>query len=336
MSRGGVAVLVLGYRSRPDLEAGVLDSVRRAAGAIQDRPVHLVFLDNYSRDGTIQWMERHATDFDLLLSPRNQLYCGGVNTLLQYAARRYAPELHILVDADNPADAAAYAALVEFMDGHPQHGIAQPLVRSRADPERLYSCGHRYTADGWCRPLTKLPEDPSELLDLRSCSISSTIVRARMLQETGLLDPRYEIYYESSDLCLRARARGWRCACVVGAVAYNEGSAGVGPDAMHQRYHFTRNRLLFWSLHDPAVFEEVAGEARARLATLNRAQAELAWGLGPTEEAERQGLEDGLRLAGAAAPASLPSLDGWRNGSAVLLHSAERASGAEHAVTARV
>ena len=325
-SQAPLAVVVLGFRARAHLEAGVLDSIRAACERVGGREVIKIYLDNYSRDGSIQWLQANAPDFDVLLTPRNLLYCGGVNLLLQYAEARYRPAYHLLVDADNPSEPDAYAALVDFMETHPRHGLAQPLVRSRSNPDVLYSAGHRYLADHGCRPVTELPEDLSTLLDLPSCSISSTIVRAETLRRIGLLQPVFEMYYESSDLCFRARAAGWLCAAVIEAVTYNEGSAGTGPDAMHQRYWFTRNWLLFCAMHHKSSLLEIAAGARDRLARLDAASEESPWGLGPTEEAERRGLRDGLEMALAGRWPEPPALDGFEKGSAVLLQTGLRSS----------
>lgn len=316
-----LSVLVLGFRARGYLEAGVLDSIRQACAGVSRRPVVKIFLDNYSRDGTIQWLAANAPDFDVLLSPSNVLYCRGVNLLLQYAERRYQPAFHLLVDADNPAEPDAYAALLDFMESHPQHGIAQPLVRSRTDESIIYSAGHYYDEEHWCRPLTALP-DPERRLDLPSCSISSTMVRAQLLRQIGLLQPLYDMYYESSDLCFRARRDGWKCAVVPEAVCFNDGSAGLGPDAMHQRYWFTRNRLLFWALHDAARFGEIASPASMRLAELESARERSEWGLEATEEAERRGLHDAFELVRKGDWPTPPALGGFEKGSVVVLQHA--------------
>jgi GT2 family glycosyltransferase len=315
------AVLVLGFRSRAALEQGILDSIQEAAAAVPGRRLPVVFLDNYSRDGTVQTILERTRDVDLLLAGRNEGYCTGVNLLLQYAARRWDPEHYILVDADNRAEPGAYRELLRFAAEHPRHGVVQPQVRSWSDRAVLYSCGHRYTADHWCMPRKELPADPAALLDQPSVSISSTLVRAAMLRDVGLLDPLFEMYYESSDICFRARAAGWRCACHPAAVTYNEGTTGIGPDAMHQRYYFNRNRLLFWHLHDAAVFAAVRKEAAERLSELERDLAASEWGLDSTDEASRRGLRDGLRECArpGGARRRLPHLDGWENGAAVVL-----------------
>lgn len=314
------AVLVLGYCAKSWLERGSLTSIRASAAAI-DGDMRIVYLDNYSRDGSVQWLQEHAPDVDVLLSPTNSLYCAGVNTLIQYATRRYRPAYYLLVDADNVAEPHCYRRLVEFLDTNPAHGIAQPLVRGLTDSKIIYSCGHRFTPDHWCLPNKKLPVDPADLLHLPSCSISSTAVRAGVFERCGLLNPVYEIYYESADLSARARSAGFELACVAEAVAYNDGTEAVGIDSMHHRYYFNRNRLIYWRLHDSETFATVATAAQGLLVELDARLAASDYGLDATAESIRRGLAAGLALTAAddVIDRPLPGLYDYDKTAAVLV-----------------
>lgn len=293
-----VSIFVLGYRSLAFLQGGTLSSVEAAARRLEleGYEVSLVFLDNYSRDGSVQWVMAHHPDADVLLAPTNYLYCKGTNVGLQYCERRYRPDYFLLVDADNFAEPDAYAELLAYAEAHPRAGLVQPLVRGHEDHSVLYSCGHRFLDDGQCRPMQELPADLSALDDLVSCSISSTLVRREVFEACGLLDPVYDIYFESSDLSFRARRAGFRCACHVGAVTYNEGTDGAGVDRFHNRYYFNRNRLVFWKLHDEARFRHVR-EIQEDIYRGLQAEFEASeYGLDVEREAVRKGIEDGLRL----------------------------------------
>src|SRR2546423_1569670 len=291
-----VAIFVLGYRAISSLKDGSLTSIEAAARRIDDYQVRVVYLDNYSRDGSIQWLMENHPQIDLLLSPMNYQYCRGTNIGIQYCHRRYSPDYFILVDADNFAEPDAYSELLNFAEAHPGAGIVQPLVRSQSDPLMLYSCGHQFLPDGRCQPIQEIPEDESLLLDLPSCSISSTLVRSEVFDACGLLDPVYEMYFESSDLSFRARNAGFRCACHPKAVTYNEGTDGTGVDRFHNRYYFSRNKLIFWKIHDEIRFREVI---RIQLETYRELQVAFdhsEFGLDSEREAVRRGIEDGLRI----------------------------------------
>lgn len=319
---GGVVVAVLGFRARAHLETGSLAQIVDAAGRIRGAgPIHVVYLDNYSRDGSVQIVARDHTDCDLLVSPINTLYCRGVNTLIQYGWYRYKPDGFLLVDADNDVEPDCFAALQEASACRPKHAMLQPLVRQTSDPARLYSCGHRYDDTHQCWPMTELPDDPQTLEDLPSCSIACTYVRSDAMRRTGLLNPVFDIYWESSDLAFRARAAGYRVSCIPQAVAYNEPTYVPGLDSMHNFYYINRNRLLFWRLHNPQVFSAVTRVARARLEELEAALEQTEFGLDAEREALRRGLSDGLVMAcdTALMAQTPPRLDAFDKTNSILV-----------------
>lgn len=291
-----VAIFVLSYRAISYLKEGSLVSIEKAARKIRGAEAHVVYLDNYSQDGSVQWAMENHPDIDVLMSRKNYLYCKGTNVGIQYCQERYKPDYFILVDADNFAEPNAYDELVRFAEKHPDMGMVQPLVKSYNDHSILYSCGHRFLEDGRCEPMQQLPDDPSELFDLPSCSISSTLIRTEVFATCGLLDPIYEMYFESSALSFRARQAGFRCGCHIDAVTYNEGTDGAGIDRFHSRYYFNRNRLIFWKLHDEERFLQVR---KHQIEIYRELQAEFEqskFGLDVEREAVRLGIEAGLRI----------------------------------------
>ena len=80
-------VFVLGYRSKPFIERGYFEKIKNATNQLND--AKLVFLDNYSRDGAIRYLYDNYADIDILLSPRNYMYCRAINFGLQYIYYRY-------------------------------------------------------------------------------------------------------------------------------------------------------------------------------------------------------------------------------------------------------
>lgn len=321
---GGVVVAVLGYRANAHLQTGSLRRIVEAAERIDaGGPVHVVYLDNYSRDGSVQRVTEDHPECDLLVSPENTLYCRGVNTLIRYGWYRYRPDGFLLVDADNAVEPDCFAALCSAAGSRPGHAMLQPLVRQSSDPSMLYSCGHRFNDEYQCRPMTELPDDPQALEDLPSCSIASTFVRSEALQRIGLLNPVFDIYWESSDLAFRARGVGYCVACIPEAIAYNEPTYVPGLDSMHNFYYFNRNRLLFWRLHDPAIFARVAEAAQTRLDALDARLAGTEFGLDAEGEALRRGLSDGLAMTRDAQKMSRPPprLESFEKTDAVLVQS---------------
>jgi GT2 family glycosyltransferase len=307
---------VLGYRSKPFIDRGYFESIKKATNLLND--AKLVFLDNYSRDGAITYLIDRYYDIDILLSPRNYMYCRAVNYGLQYIYHRYNPNYYILVDSDNPCDINAYCQLVNYIKKHPSAGMVQPVVRKLQNPSLIYSCGHYIDEDYNCRTIKELPDDLSELDDLKSCSISSTLIKKDLFLKCGLLDTRYELYWESMDLAYRARKEGFKCACCPTAFTFNEGGYLAEVDSFHERYYRIRNKIIFYWKNDKDIFNLVMPSLNKMLEQLEDKNRKSEFGLSVSEEATRQGILDGLTQI-QKEESFIPSIVDYRKGNVILL-----------------
>lgn len=72
------------------------------------------------------------------------------------------------------------------------------------------------------------------------------MIKKEVLGKVGMFDERYYLYYEDSDLNIRAKKEGFKIIYVPKAVIFhkNAGSAG-GSGSKLQDYYITRNRLIF-------------------------------------------------------------------------------------------
>jgi GT2 family glycosyltransferase len=89
-----------------------------------------------------------------------------------------------------------------------------------------------------------LLEPPKEVDFITACAIC---LRRQVVEQIGLLDPRFFIYYEETDWCMRARAAGWRILYVPRARLWHKVSAAMGTTSPATDYYMNRNVLLFLS-----------------------------------------------------------------------------------------
>jgi len=72
----------------------------------------------------------------------------------------------------------------------------------------------------------------------------SVLLRPEYLRDVGLLDERFFLYYEDTDLSWRGRARGWRYRTEPTSVARHVHAASSGEGSEVFAFHVERNRLL--------------------------------------------------------------------------------------------
>jgi len=78
------------------------------------------------------------------------------------------------------------------------------------------------------------------------------LIKKEVLQEIGLFDEKYFLYYEDNDLSKRVKKAGYKIVYAPKAILWhkNAGSAG-GAGSSVQDYYITRNRLLFGIRYAP-------------------------------------------------------------------------------------
>jgi GT2 family glycosyltransferase len=86
-----------------------------------------------------------------------------------------------------------------------------------------------------------------------------------------MLDPRFFIYYEESDWCLRAQQAGWRVVYVPQARLWHKVSAAMGTASPATDYYMARNVLLFIAKHQRGLIKvrlmaQVAGRTLLAIA----------------------------------------------------------------------
>ncbi|KKU58466.1 MAG: Glycosyl transferase family 2, partial [Candidatus Amesbacteria bacterium GW2011_GWA2_47_11b] len=67
----------------------------------------------------------------------------------------------------------------------------------------------------------------------------------QVLEQIGLIDPKYFLYYEETDLCVRASRAGWKLYYVPESIVWHRVGQASGIGSPLADYYTTRNRLLF-------------------------------------------------------------------------------------------
>jgi GT2 family glycosyltransferase len=165
-----------------------------------------------------------------------------------------APDYFYFVNDDTVSDPEALRELVLYLDREPRCAIAGPrlVIDGKA---RINSLGLNVTRDGeaWDEGIGQRLEEWSGSWGARpvlAVTGSALLVRGSVFDGLGGWEELYHYYYEDVDLCLRARAAGWRIVTVPTAVVHHVLSA-TARDPELKLYQMFRNRLLLLAVHWP-------------------------------------------------------------------------------------
>jgi GT2 family glycosyltransferase len=279
-------VVIVNYRT----PALVTDCLRSLAGEMPaGADWRVVVVENASGDGSAEVIggaiRREGWDAwaELLLAERNLGFAGGNNVALRpILAAPQPPDYVLLLNPDTVVRSGAVAALIDFLEAHPQAGIAGsrledpdgtpqrsafrfPTVWSELESGVRLGLVSRLLRRWVVAPPVRDDAHPTDWM-----AGASMLVRRAVFDAIGLMDEGYFLYFEETDFCLRARRAGWPgwyvpASHVVHLVGQSSGVTDTKRPAKRvPRYWFESRRRYFRKNH-------------GRLYTL---LADVAWTLG--------------------------------------------------------
>ena len=153
---------------------------------------HVIVVDNASGDDSCAAVAAQLTHARLLRMPRNQGYGVANNAGLAQVATPYA----LLLNPDCLVTPEQIAALVAQAQRWPEATVIAPqLLEANGTPQLNYS----WPRAAWT-PRTGGADGP---LNVGYACAAVLLLNLRELAHTGAFDPRFFLYYEDEDLCLR-------------------------------------------------------------------------------------------------------------------------------------
>lgn len=214
----------------------------------------------------------------VLMLPRNGGFAFGNNAVF-VEGRSNPPDYYWMVNSDTVVRPGAMRALVDFLEANPGVGMAGSRLED-FDGTQQISTFRFPSVLGEIAAAAPIGDVGQKLLSSfviaepaspqpRSCdwlSGASLMIRRRTLDEVGLMDENYFLYYEETDLCLRARSLGWPCWFVPDSRVVHLVGASTGVTT--RRPEVRRRRPTYWFESRQRYFVKNHGLAYAALTDL--------------------------------------------------------------------
>jgi GT2 family glycosyltransferase len=240
---------------------------------------------------------RKAGDVDLSLA-RLILICnganlgfgGGNNPGLRCALAQSDCDFVWLLNNDTVVDPDSLSALVERMQQRPDAGICGSTLLYYDRPNVVQALGgsiyNSWTARGGHIGLGENLDAPrnSDAVERRMQYVmgASMLICRRFLEEVGLIDESYFLYFDELDWAMRARGKFTLAYAPRSIVFHKEGSA-IGTSTNRAKrspysdYYSARSRMLFtmryFPIATPLVFTALLVGTLLRISTGNKAGA---------------------------------------------------------------
>lgn len=278
--------VILNYRTA-EMTIDAVRAARRALARVEGHRIDVV--DNDSRDRSEETLRAAAlrerwNDVEILQTGNN----GGFGSGNNYAIRRALasddpPEFVYVLNSDAFPEPEAIEALIRFMREHPKAGIAgSALTGTDGVPHisafRFPTFSTEVAGSFRLGLLTRVMAEaevpiqprPDRTREVDWLAGASMIIRREVLEQVGLFDETFFLYFEETDLCRRARLAGWSTWYVVESRVTHAGHASTGLKDKSKpmpRYWFDSRRYYFLKNHGRAYLWAANAASAAGLAT---------------------------------------------------------------------
>lgn len=250
----------------------------------------IIVVDNGSTDDSPATIAARYPSIEQVSTGRNLGFAGGMNVGIRRALDRGA-ELVFLVNNDTILAPECIAELVAVIQVTAAD-IAAPAILYAQPPDKVWSLGgrrRRFTLEiRQCHndAMLRQAKQPFAVDFVTGCGM---VIRRGCLEQVGLFDERFFMYYEDADFCLRAQQAGMSMCVVPEARMWHKVATSIGgSDSPGERYHMARSSVQFFVKHVRGWRWLVVGPYRAasaarillRLLLCRRTRAAQAYAAG--------------------------------------------------------
>ncbi|MEO8357320.1 MAG: glycosyltransferase family 2 protein [Chloroflexota bacterium] len=237
----------------------------------------IILVDNVSADGdSFESIRQQYTDIQIIPLTENLGYAGNNNIGIKAALEQGAEWIFILND-DTVLDPACLSSLVEVGMRDPAIGIVGPMVYHFDEPNVIQSAGGMLGKYWQSIHLGRNELDHGQFNSVRQVqwiSGCAILVRRALIEEVGMLDAEYFLYWEETEWCIRAGQAGWKIFHVPYAKLWHKGVNRDYQPKPYVTYYVTRNYLFTLAKHNAPFTVRISALIRVT-------QTLLSWSIRP-------------------------------------------------------
>ena len=265
-----VSIVIVNFNTR-ELLRNCLLSIRAS-----DLDAEVLVVDNASADGSQKMVRAEFAEIKVIENTENLGFSAANNAGIRQAQGKFV----LLLNSDTIVKPGAVVAMAKFLDAHPEaggvtcrllnaDGSIQACVSGRPGPAmlffRLFGFSRLVRGDRARRALSRwfpflvgstvrgyldpyTAEVPTEVENISGACL---MLRREAIEQVGLLDENFFMYFEDMDYCLRLRSAGWKLYYLpAGEIVHLVGQSSGGRMRDYS-IHSYRSLFYFYRKHYP-------------------------------------------------------------------------------------
>lgn len=237
MVKGLVSIVIINWNGIRDLK-DCLPSLRK----VKYPKIEIILVDHGSKDGSIEYVKKNFPKVKLIEAKKNLGFALGNNVGYEKTKGEYV----LILNNDTVVENDFLDYLVETLNGKGV-GIVQPKIIF-ADTKKLQSAGTYLTNSGFLYHIgyDKNPRDKkyNKKSKIFSANGSCMLIKRDVIEEVGLFDRDFFLYFEETDFCWRAWLAGYSVLYEPRAVIYHKGGRATKRlPSSFVNFHSFKNRI---------------------------------------------------------------------------------------------
>jgi GT2 family glycosyltransferase len=188
----------------------------------------------------------------LIQCEKNFGFPDGNNIGIRFALKT-ADDYVLLLNNDTVVDKNFLSELVSAAETDKQIGVVGPKIYKYYASETIQSTGARINL--WTGRVTSLnwdktdgalgPIGENELLPVDYVFGACFLVKRKVIDEVGGLDPVFFLYGEEVDWCMRIGKAGYKIVCNLNSKIWHKGMASTSKAKLFSQYYLERGRMIY-------------------------------------------------------------------------------------------
>ncbi|MCL4541402.1 MAG: glycosyltransferase family 2 protein [Chloroflexi bacterium] len=248
-----VSIVVVTWNNR-DIIGRCLDTVLDAGVSME-----ICVVDNASPDGTADFVASHYPSVTLLRNSENRGFAAANNRGITCARGRFV----LILNPDAFLHKGTLEFLVHYLDAHNDVAVVGPQLLNedgsvqssrRRAPTRWTGFYESTQLQQWFgeNALTRRyyvsDRSAHEVQDVDWITGACMLVRAAAIAQVGGFDPRFHMYSEELEWCLRFKRQGWRVVYIPDVQVTHLVGHSSGQDILHRHWNHNWSKLRLYAL----------------------------------------------------------------------------------------
>lgn len=247
MKQAVVAIIVVNWNLK-EKTADCLRSLQQV-----ETPHQVVVVDNGSTDNSAEYLIQQFPHVTFLVLPKNVGFGAACNMAIRQVLNEQNCDYVFLLNNDATVHAQTLDKMLQAARQQPEAGILGPKIYYSQRHDVLWYAGARCRRGVLAAADTGRGQVDVGQFDTRQevdfVFGAAMLIHHSVFAEIGFFDPRFFLYLEDMDFCLRAQKAGFRLLFVPNAIVWHYGSASTDRNVTFRKHHQARSTVLFLWKH---------------------------------------------------------------------------------------